>query len=104
MPFSCSDSYRLIRSPNKDDPNNITYDRPLTTYPDDAYTACPVKKGSLVLIHGFVVHRSEPNKSTHSRHAYTFHILESDNVKYSEDNWLQYPKGVQFPSLIDFTA
>lgn len=62
-------------------------------------TPCPVKKGSLVLIHGYVVHSSEANTSSISRHAYTYHILETDNVHYSEQNWLQYPDGESFPLL-----
>lgn len=47
--------------------------------------------GSLVLIHGQVVHFSEQNKSEKSRHAYTFHIIEQKDTKYSEENWLQPP-------------
>ena len=43
--------------------------------------------GCLVVIHGEVVHRSFPNKSDKSRHAYTFHIVEQENVEYSKDNW-----------------
>ena len=43
--------------------------------------------GCLVLIHGEVVHRSLANKSNRSRHAYTFHIVEQENVEYSKENW-----------------
>jgi len=49
---------------------------------------CP--KGSLVVIHGAVVHMSEANSSEFSRHAYTFHMIER-NAKWSPDNWLQRP-------------
>lgn len=35
------------------------------------------------------VHRSELNKSKQSRHAYTFHVIETSQTKYSADNWLQ---------------
>jgi phytanoyl-CoA hydroxylase len=45
--------------------------------------------GTLVVIHGSVVHRSEPNKSKKSRHAYTFHVIETRGTKYTADNWLQ---------------
>lgn len=94
--FCCS---RLIRNPDKTSDKLLIYDRPYDASIGDQRIACPVKKGSLVLIHGFVVHSSEANTSTKSRHAYTFHILESDNCHYSEENWLQYPEGESFPAL-----
>eukprot|EP00386_Alphamonas_edax_P013614 GDKI01042012.1.p1 GENE.GDKI01042012.1~~GDKI01042012.1.p1 ORF type:complete len:325 (-),score=94.78 GDKI01042012.1:186-1100(-) len=50
-----------------------------------------VKAGSLVLIHGEVVHFSHHNASAQSRHAYALHIVETDNTEYSKDNWLQRP-------------
>lgn len=43
--------------------------------------------GSLVLIHGTVLHRSAENKSEKSRHAYTFHIVEQENTEWSKQNW-----------------
>ena len=43
--------------------------------------------GCLVLIHGTVLHKSAPNKSEKSRHAYTFHIVEEENTEYSKQNW-----------------
>ena len=42
---------------------------------DKGWVAAPVKKGSLVLIHGQVLHKSGANHS--SRHAYTFHMMET---------------------------
>jgi len=48
------------------------------------------KKGSLVVIHGYVVHMSEANTSSFSRHAYTFHMIEK-SATWSPDNWLQRP-------------
>lgn len=77
----------------------LIYDRPPPVYADEDFTAVPVKKGSLVLIHGFAVHKSELNKSNKSRHAYTFHVMETDNVKYSKENWLQLPEGQTFKLL-----
>lgn len=90
---------RLIRNPDETSDALLLYDRPYDSSADYQLTPCPVKKGSLVLIHGFVVHSSEANKSSKSRHAYTFHVMETDNVHYSEKNWLQYPKGESFPVL-----
>lgn len=61
--------------------------------------------GTCILIHGNVVHKSEPNRSQKSRHAYTFHVIETENnVKYSEDNWLQAPEGKPFPVLFERKA
>lgn len=48
--------------------------------------------GSLVLIHGSVLHKSEANTSARSRYAYTFHCIEG-NAEYDERNWLQTPQG-----------
>lgn len=58
--------------------------------------------GTCIIIHGQVVHKSEPNYSQKSRHAYTFHVIETENnVKYSEDNWLQLQGNVSFPVLYE---
>ncbi|XP_060056362.1 phytanoyl-CoA dioxygenase domain-containing protein 1 isoform X7 [Erinaceus europaeus] len=55
--------------------------------------------GSLVLIHGEVVHKSEQNLSDHSRQAYTFHIMEAAGTTWSPDNWLQPTAELPFPPL-----
>lgn len=69
------------------------------TYADEKFVTAPVKKGSLILIHGEVVHRSAMNSSNHSRHVYTFHIMESENTRWSAENWLQPTQELPFPSL-----
>lgn len=79
----------------------MTYDKPAPTYPISNFTSVPIKKGSCILIHSQVVHRSEPNRSDKSRHAYTFHVIETKNTKYSEQNWLQSPKDSSFPVLYE---
>ncbi|MGD9507851.1 MAG: phytanoyl-CoA dioxygenase family protein [Geminicoccaceae bacterium] len=45
-------------------------------------------KGSLVLLHGQLPHRSGPNRSDRSRHAYALHLIDG-RCRYSSDNWLQ---------------
>lgn len=40
-----------------------------------------------MLIHGEVVHKSEANHSSKSRHAYTFHMYDSAGTDYSKLNW-----------------
>ena len=46
-------------------------------------TALEVEKGSLVLLHGRLPHYSCENKSSKSRHAYSFHIID-ENSFYSK--------------------
>ncbi|KAL5604933.1 hypothetical protein BROUX41_001737 [Berkeleyomyces rouxiae] len=55
------------------------------------YVPGEVKAGSLVLIHGNLLHRSEYNTGKKGRIIYTFHCIENNNVVYDERNWLQPP-------------
>ena len=52
------------------------------------YTLTEVRAGSLVLIHGNVLHKSEKNTSGKSRFIYTFHVIEGEHA-YDARNWLQ---------------
>ncbi|KAJ1305780.1 hypothetical protein OPQ81_010510 [Rhizoctonia solani] len=56
--------------------------------------------GTLVLIHGSVLHKSERNTSQNTRFAYTFHMIESaPRVRYDERNWLQPTEAMPFSKL-----
>lgn len=90
---------RYIRNPDKDSPEALIFDRPAPIYQLSNFTACPVKKGTLVIIHSQVVHRSETNKSKKSRDAYTFHVIETRGTRYASENWLQPPES--FPVLYE---
>ena len=57
---------------------------------EEVYELGEVKAGSLVLIHGNLLHKSEKNLSGKSRFIYTFHCIEGEN-EYDERNWLQPP-------------
>ena len=57
----------------------------------EEYTVGEVKAGTLVLIHGNILHKSEKNLSGKSRFIYTFHVIEGEN-EYDARNWLQPPK------------
>ena len=57
---------------------------------EEEYTLGEVKAGTLVLIHGNLLHKSERNLSGRSRFIYTFHVIEGEN-EYDERNWLQPP-------------
>jgi ectoine hydroxylase-related dioxygenase (phytanoyl-CoA dioxygenase family) len=58
---------------------------------DEVYDMGEVKAGTLVLIHGNILHKSEKNVSQKSRNIYTFHVIEGEE-KYDERNWLQPPE------------
>ncbi|KAI9817040.1 MAG: hypothetical protein M1832_004758 [Thelocarpon impressellum] len=60
---------------------------------EEEYTLGEVKAGSLVLIHGNLLHKSERNRSGRSRFIYTFHVIEGEH-EYDGRNWLQ-PTGVE---------
>src|SRR5207245_26454 len=67
-----------VRTHSKDGPM-LTYrgDAEYISNPDPSkYVKLPVKKGACVLIHGLVVHKSEPNTSPFPRKVYTFHLYE----------------------------
>ena len=59
---------------------------------EQAYKLGEVKAGTLVLIHGNLLHKSEKNLSQKGRIIYTFHIIEGQDSKYDERNWLQPPE------------
>ena len=57
---------------------------------EDTLVPLEVKKGSLILLHGLLPHKSLANRSLRSRHAYTLHVISADSV-YPQTNWLQRP-------------
>ncbi len=65
-----------------------------TPWPDRT-TAVPleVQAGTLVVFHGLLPHYSAPNRSAHSRHAYTLHVTDARTV-YAPTNWIQ--RGADF--------
>jgi phytanoyl-CoA hydroxylase len=69
---------------------------------EEKYELGEVKAGTLVLIHGNIMHKSEKNTSQKGRMIYTFHCIEGENV-YDERNWLQPPKS-GFTKLNDAVA
>ncbi|KAM0800866.1 hypothetical protein BDR22DRAFT_850899 [Usnea florida] len=58
---------------------------------EEGYELGEVKAGTLVLIHGNLLHKSERNRSGKSRFIYTFHVIEGEN-DYDGRNWLQPPE------------
>jgi phytanoyl-CoA hydroxylase len=91
----------MIRCPQEDSQiDGIMFTNPTLSYEDDKFVPAVMKAGSLALIHGEVVHKSEPNLSTRSRHAYTFHVFDNHGVEYSERNWLQPTAAGTFTHLL----
>lgn len=59
-------------------------------WPEDRLVPLEVTKGSLIVLHGLLPHKSLANRSPRSRHAYTLHLIDA-NGRYAQDNWLQRP-------------
>jgi len=97
------DEYKFVRK-DKSDPSGslVGFEGGKPTYDQSKFVPVPVKKGSLVLIHCHSVHKSEPNTSINSRHAYTFHVADgNEEWKWSPSNWLQETDDYKFPALYD---
>src|SRR5215211_106394 len=54
-------------------------------WPEEALMPLEVSKGSLIVLHGLLPHKSFENRSAKSRHAYTLHIMGED-AYYPSDN------------------
>ena len=74
----------------------VTMEKLDTTPWPDSRTAVPleVQAGTLVVFHGLLPHYSAPNRSAHSRHAYTLHVTDGRSA-YAPSNWIQ--RGADFP-------
>ncbi|KNE67222.1 hypothetical protein AMAG_12293 [Allomyces macrogynus ATCC 38327] len=75
----------------------------LATIPKDQYVVGEVDAGTLVLIHGGVVHASSANTSSKSRYIYTFHVVDGAR-EYDVKNWLQPSKDLPFDSIFEGAA
>lgn len=56
--------------------------------PEEQHAPLVAPKGTLVILHGKVPHKSAPNRSPKSRHAYAVHMVDGQ-AAWSADNWLQ---------------
>ncbi|KAK5075269.1 hypothetical protein LTS08_001648 [Lithohypha guttulata] len=70
---------------------------------DEDYVLGEVTAGTLVLIHGNILHKSEKNLSQKGRIIYTFHCIEGCET-YDERNWLQIPGGPEAFTKLDGRA
>ena len=67
-------------------------------WPEAELIPLEVSKGSLILLHGLLPHRSLENKSDRSRHAYTLHLVPVE-ANYPAGNWLQRSATMPFRSF-----
>jgi phytanoyl-CoA hydroxylase len=59
-----------------------------TALPTEGLVPLQVAQGTLIVLHGLLPHRSGPNRSASSRHAYALHLIDG-RARYSAENWLQ---------------
>lgn len=76
---------RFHRLPTGGTGYELLDDRPL---PEDGMVPLEAPKGTCVVLHGLLPHRSGPNHSPRSRQAYTVHAID-ERAAYHPDNWLQ---------------
>ncbi|KAL9124611.1 MAG: hypothetical protein Q9217_006074 [Psora testacea] len=72
-------------------PKGMDLGGPKVEEEEEHYELGEVKAGTLVVIHGNLLHKSEKNLSGKSRFIYTFHVIEGVNI-YDKKNWLQSPE------------
>jgi phytanoyl-CoA hydroxylase len=73
----------------RDGAGGTTFDElDLEPYPTEGEVPLPATKGTLVVLHGLLPHRSDANRSERSRAAYTLHCIDAA-AEYPADNWLQ---------------
>ena len=65
---------------------------------DHTYTPLEVKAGTLILMHGNLVHKSEPNRTKQTRMAFVFSIIEGCPDCWA-DSCLRSSDGTNFESL-----
>ena len=56
--------------------------------PTEGLVPLPAAKGTLIVLHGHLPHRSGPNLSDRSRHAFALHLIDGA-CGYAADNWLR---------------
>ncbi|CAA0832964.1 Phytanoyl-CoA dioxygenase [Striga hermonthica] len=71
------------------DESGVHFDKPSPSYDQKDFVPIEVKAGTLVVIHGDLIHQSFENKSSTSRHAYSLHVVDTDGCKWAEDNWIK---------------
>jgi len=76
---------RFHRAPGGGTAFEILDERPL---PEAGMIPLPAPKGTCIVLHGLLPHRSGPNRSPRSRQAYALHVIDA-RATYRADNWLR---------------
>ena len=63
---------------------------------DEDFVPIEMKKGSVIIFPGHLIHKSYANTSEKSRYAYTWHLFDGAKSKWSPENWLQRPEFPKF--------
>lgn len=71
------------------DENGVHFDQPSPAYNRDDFVPLEVKAGSLVVLHGELIHQSFENQSPKSRHAYSLHAVDTEGCQWASDNWIR---------------
>ena len=87
----CGNGTAFITNEGRKFPRGEGYGDHLNPGGDAKYVMEEVKAGTLVLIHGNLLHKSERNTSLKGRIIYTFHVIEGEGTSYDEKNWLHPP-------------
>jgi phytanoyl-CoA hydroxylase len=82
---------RFHRAPGGGTAFEVLDDRAL---PLDGMVPLEAPKGTCVVLHGLLPHRSGANRSARSRHAYSLHVIDA-RASYRPDGWLQ--RGADLP-------
>ncbi|GFS32952.1 phytanoyl-CoA dioxygenase (PhyH) family protein [Actinidia rufa] len=80
--------YGLLRRFIRDD-EGVHFDRPSPSYDQKDFVPIEVKAGSLVAIHGDLIHQSFENQSSKSRHAYSLHVIDTIGCQWAPENWIR---------------
>jgi phytanoyl-CoA hydroxylase len=67
-------------------------------FPAEGEVPLEAPQGALIVLHGLLPHRSGPNASPHSRHAFSLHAIDGA-CAYPADNWLQRADRAPFPGF-----
>jgi phytanoyl-CoA hydroxylase len=76
---------RFRRLPDGGTTFDVLDDRAL---PADGLVALEAPRGTCIVLHGLLPHRSSVNRSPRSRQAYSLHVID-ERATYRDDNWLQ---------------
>jgi phytanoyl-CoA hydroxylase len=92
---------RMVRCVDPRDPWHVTtmLTAPIVQYNEADFVPIEMEVGSVLVIHGELVHASKHNYSSLPRNAVTLHCIEGEGAVYDHLNWLQPEKEFPFPQV-----